>query len=176
MFCLFVCLVFISKLFFFIRVSWLIVLWQFLLYSIVTQSYIYIHCFSHPVFHHVLPQEIGYSSLCYAVGPHCLSMLSVIVCIYQPHTPCPSHFLQSLPCCSLFPVFLRLATSHSHGSLSSPAKIMLRGLAASLGRLYKYQFHHLTLCQVPPLRKGLLVEVPWMGSGDPNGRKQLSGE
>ena len=32
--------------------------------------------------HHVLPKEIVYSSLCYAVGPHCLSILNVIVCVY----------------------------------------------------------------------------------------------
>ena len=47
---------------------------QFLLYSKVTQSYIYIHSFCHTVFHYVLSQEIGYSSLCYTVGPHCLSI------------------------------------------------------------------------------------------------------
>jgi len=50
--------------------------------------YIYIHTpfFSHIIFHHVLSQEVGYSSLCYTAGPHCLSILNVIVCIYQPHS------------------------------------------------------------------------------------------
>ena len=65
---------------------------QFLLYGIVIQSYMYIHSFSCIIFHCVLSQEIGYSSLCYTVGPHCLSILNVIVCIYQPQTPSPSLF------------------------------------------------------------------------------------
>ena len=63
---------------------------QFLLFSKVTQPYVYaymciyiyiyicvcvcvcvyIHSFSHIIFHTVLSQEIGYSSLCYTVGPH----------------------------------------------------------------------------------------------------------
>ena len=38
-------------------------MFQFLLYSKVTQTYKYIHYFSHILFHHVLSQEIGYSSL-----------------------------------------------------------------------------------------------------------------
>ena len=41
---------------------------QFLLHSIETQSYMYIHSFSHIIPHHVLAQEIGYSSLRYTVG------------------------------------------------------------------------------------------------------------
>ena len=47
---------------------------QFLLCSKVMQSYTYIHSLSHILFHHVLSQETGYSSLCYTVGPHCLSI------------------------------------------------------------------------------------------------------
>ena len=39
------------------------------------------------LFHYGLSQEIGYSSLCYTVGRCCLSILNVIVCIYQPQTP-----------------------------------------------------------------------------------------
>ena len=69
------------------------VLCQFLVYSKVTQSYIYIHYFLHIIFYHVLSQETGYSSLCCTVGPHCLSILNTIVCIYQPQTPHPSHSL-----------------------------------------------------------------------------------
>ena len=69
---------------------------QFLLYSVVTQSYIYICSFSHTIFHHVQSQETGYSSLsCTVVRPHCLSILDVIVCTYQPQTPHPSHSLLS---------------------------------------------------------------------------------
>ena len=36
------------------------------------------------LFHYGLSQEIGYSSLCYTIGPCCLSILNIIVCIYQP--------------------------------------------------------------------------------------------
>ena len=39
--------------------------------------------FSHTIIHHILSQEVGYTSLCYTVGSHCLSILNVIVCIYQ---------------------------------------------------------------------------------------------
>ena len=53
-------------------------------YSIVTQSYMYIFSFSHTSFHHGLSQETGYSSLCCTVGPHCSSILNIMVCIYQP--------------------------------------------------------------------------------------------
>jgi len=52
------------------------ILCQFLLYSKVTQSYI--HSFSHAIFYHVLPPELGYGSLCYTVEPHCLSILNVV--------------------------------------------------------------------------------------------------
>ena len=54
---------------------------QFLVYSKVTQSYIYI------TFYHGLSQETGCNSLCYTVEPHFLSILNVTVCIYQPQTP-----------------------------------------------------------------------------------------
>ena len=67
---------------------------QFLLYSKVTQSHTHIHSFSHIIFHHVSCQETGYSSLCCTAGPRCLSILNVIVCIYEPQTlrlpPSPS--------------------------------------------------------------------------------------
>ena len=50
----------------------------------VTQSYIYVYSFLffHTISYHVLSQEIGHSSLCCTVGPHCLPILNVIVCIY----------------------------------------------------------------------------------------------
>ena len=41
--------------------------------------YIYMYSFSHTIFHHVLSQEIGYSSLCCTVGPHRLSILSFLL-------------------------------------------------------------------------------------------------
>ena len=43
------------------------------------------------------PQEIGHSSLCCTVAPHCLLFLNVIVCTYQSQTPCPSHSLSPPP-------------------------------------------------------------------------------
>ena len=39
------------------------------------------HSLSSIIFHHGLSQETGYSSLCYIVGSHCLSILNIIVCI-----------------------------------------------------------------------------------------------
>ena len=80
---------------FFLKYSWFIIFCQFLLYSKVTQSYIYIHSFFHTIFHHVLTQEIGHSSLCCTVGPYCFSVLKVIAHIYQPQTPSPSHSFPS---------------------------------------------------------------------------------
>ena len=47
--------------------------------------------FSHIIFHLVLSHIIGYSSLCYRAGPHCLSILNGIVCIYQPQTHMVDH-------------------------------------------------------------------------------------
>ena len=54
--------------------------------SAVQQSdpviHIHIYSPSYIIFHHGPSQETGHSSLCYTVGPHCSSTLSVIVCIY----------------------------------------------------------------------------------------------
>ena len=92
-------------------------LYQFLLYSNVTQSYICIYSFSHIISHHVLSQKIGYSSLCCTVGPCCQSILNGIVCIYEPWLPvhptpsplfpgnhksvlCVNPFLSFVPCFS----------------------------------------------------------------------------
>ena len=44
-------------------------------------------------FHYGLSQDIKCDSLCYTVGPCCLSILYIIVCIGQPQTPTPL-----LPC------------------------------------------------------------------------------
>lgn len=67
---------------------------QFLSYSKVTQSCIYIYTHRHAfffyiIFHHGLSQQIGYGCLCYTAGPHCLSILHVIVCISEPQLPGP---------------------------------------------------------------------------------------
>ena len=57
-------------------------LYHFLLYSKVTQLYIYIQSLSYIIFHHGLSRETGYGPLCYTAGPHCLSILDIIVYIY----------------------------------------------------------------------------------------------
>ena len=41
-------------------------------------------------FHYGLSQNIVYSSLCYTLGPCCLSILYIIVCICPSQTPNPS--------------------------------------------------------------------------------------
>ena len=54
--------------------------------SAVWQSDSYMHSLKNILFHYGLFQEIEYSSLCYTVGPWCLFILNVIVCIYQPQS------------------------------------------------------------------------------------------
>ena len=71
---------------FLLKYSQFTMLYQFLLYGKVMQPYIYIHSLSYVIFHHGLSKEIGYSSVCQRIGPHCLSILIIIVCIYQPQT------------------------------------------------------------------------------------------
>ena len=44
-------------------------------------SYTYIYILFHILFHYGISQEIEYSSLCYTVGPCCLSILYILVCI-----------------------------------------------------------------------------------------------
>ena len=58
--------------FFFLKYGWFTMLYQFLLYSKVTQSYIYVHSFLYYFPSWSIP-EIGYSSLCYTLRP-CLSI------------------------------------------------------------------------------------------------------
>ena len=56
-----------------------------------THTYIlFFFFFFYILFHYGLSQEIGYSSLCSTVGPWCLSILNVILCIYQPQTHRPT--------------------------------------------------------------------------------------
>ena len=61
--------------------SWFTMFCQILLYSKVTQLYIYAFFF-HNIFYHVVLQAIEYSSLCNTAGPHCLSILN------ETRTPC----------------------------------------------------------------------------------------
>ena len=71
-----------------LKYSWFTILCQSLLYSKVTVLHththknIYIYSFFNILFHYGLSQEIRYSSLCYIVGPCCLSILNVLVYIY----------------------------------------------------------------------------------------------
>ena len=43
--------------------------------------HVYIHIIFHIIFHSGLSQDTEYSSLCYTVGPCCLSIIYIIVCI-----------------------------------------------------------------------------------------------
>ena len=43
--------------------------------------YIYIYILFQTLFHYRLLQDIEYSSPCYTVGPCCLSVLYIVVCI-----------------------------------------------------------------------------------------------
>ena len=52
--------------------------------------YRYIYILFHILFHYGLSQDIEYSSLCYTVGPCCLSILYIIVCLCPSQTPIPS--------------------------------------------------------------------------------------
>ena len=52
----------------------------------VTQLYTYILSFLY-AFHNGLSQDIECSSLCYTVGPCCLSVLYIVVCICYSQTP-----------------------------------------------------------------------------------------
>ena len=60
----------------------------YLIYNVVlisavqqSDSVIYIYIYIYILFHCGLLQDIEYSSLCYTVGPCCLSALYIIVCI-----------------------------------------------------------------------------------------------
>lgn len=92
-----------------------LVLCQFYILYICT----HIYSFSHNVFYHVLSPEIGYNFLSYTVGSLCLSFLNVIICTYQPQTPCLSHFFFLLFSFSFFkPIF-----SYTHTYSGIPATV-----------------------------------------------------
>ena len=50
-------------------------------YCYTAKWFSYTYIFFQILFHYRLLQDIGYSSLCYAVGPCCLSILYPVVCI-----------------------------------------------------------------------------------------------
>ena len=68
-----------------LKYSWFTTSGQFLLYSKVTQTSVYIHTFI--IFHRGLSQETGSSSLCYIPGPHHLFFLNIIFLVTSL---CPS--------------------------------------------------------------------------------------
>lgn len=51
-----------------------------------THAYIYIYIY---IFLYGLSQDVEYSSLCYTVGPYCLFILYITVCICSSQTPPP---------------------------------------------------------------------------------------
>ena len=70
---------------------------MFQVYSKVIQLYIYIYSYIYSVTHvsilfqircnYRLLQDIKCSSLCYAVGPRCLSVLYIVVCVCSSQAP-----------------------------------------------------------------------------------------
>ena len=50
------------------------------MYSKIIRIYIYIYVLFQIIFHYRLLQDTEYSSLCYTVGPCCLSILHIVVC------------------------------------------------------------------------------------------------
>ena len=57
------------------------------MYSKVIQLYIYIYIFFQILFHYRFLQDTEYSSLCYTVGPCCLSILWIVVCVCESQAP-----------------------------------------------------------------------------------------
>ena len=70
----------LATFFFFFKYSLFTMLCQFLLYSKVTQSYIYIHSFSYYLPSWFIPRD--HSSLCCRVGLHCLSILLLLLSFF----------------------------------------------------------------------------------------------
>ena len=64
---------------FLLKYTWFTMLRSFLVCGKVIQLYIDIF---HILFHYGLSQDIKDSSLCYIVGPCCLSILRIIVCVW----------------------------------------------------------------------------------------------
>ena len=89
---------YIVILFIYLLYNLLTVLYQSLLYSKGTQLYIYIHIlFLYSFPNYGLSQDTEYSSWCCTLAPCFLSILNVIVCIYQSSTLSPSLFIPTAP-------------------------------------------------------------------------------
>ena len=76
-------------------------------------SYTYIYILFNILFHYTLSQDIEYSFLCYSVGPCCLSILYIIVCIKK--------VLLSILC------HQELATHRAENESKRSQKISLKG-------------------------------------------------
>ena len=57
-----------------------------MLVSVVQQSDAIIYVMKKIFFHYRLLQDIEYSYLCYALGPCCLPVLYIVVCIYSVYS------------------------------------------------------------------------------------------
>ena len=88
-----ICLLFIFKKFYY---DWFTVFCQFLLYSKVTKSHIYIHSFSHIILHHLPLQVIRYTAPC---------------AIQQNSIACLLHMQQFSSTKPRFPIHSTLSTS-----------------------------------------------------------------
>ena len=64
-----------------IEMNWTELIYKVVLISVVLQSDSVIHILFHILFHYGLSQDTEYGSLCNTVGPCCLSILYIIVCI-----------------------------------------------------------------------------------------------
>ena len=79
----------LATFFFFFKYSLFTMLCQFLLYSKVTQSYIYIHSFSYYLPSWFIPRD--HSSLCCRVGLHCLSILLLLLSFFFFRAACAAY-------------------------------------------------------------------------------------
>ena len=75
--------------FFKLKYSWFIMFCQSALQQGDSVIRIYIHILCLYPFHYGLPQETRLRSLCWTVGPWCLSIRHVVVRMYQPPNPSP---------------------------------------------------------------------------------------
>ena len=118
---------------------------QSLLYSKVTHLYTYRHSFFNSLFYYGLSQDIAYSSLCYTVGPCCLSVLYSLPLLipnsqsFSPPPPLPLGNHKSLNTISLSPVILT-ATPGGNYYRPSPFYCHMELVSHLLGidsRIYK---------------------------------------
>ena len=80
-----------------------------------SDSVVHIYILFHILFHYGLSQDIGYSPLCCTVGPCCLSILDIIVCICSsPDHPSPP---QPLATTSLFSMGCKVLNEHLSSKL-----------------------------------------------------------